>query len=231
MGVIMSFLNTFIFSYFPYIAIFVFIFGSIYRYENNQYSWKTSSSQLLSSRMFFIGSNFFHFGIIFLMFGHFFGLMTPHFVYSKFISAEHKQMLAMTAGGIAGIFCFIGLSILIHRRIFNERVSAAGNFSDIYVLFILYIQLILGLLSIFISYKHVNDPSTMISLANWVQGIFTLSPNLYLYIESEHLLFKMHLFFGMVIFIIFPFTRLIHVFSFPYLYLLRTGYQIVRILR
>lgn len=227
----MSFLNTFVFSYFPYIAIFVFIFGSIYRYENNQYLWKSSSSQLLSNKMFFIGSNFFHFGIIFLMFGHFFGLLTPHYLYVNLISAEHKQLLAMISGGIAGTFCFIGLTILIYRRIFDKRINVTSNSSDIYVLFILYFQLILGLMSIFVSYHHINDPSTMISLANWVQGIFTFSPNLHEYVISEHVLFKMHLFLGMVIFVMFPFTRLVHVFSFPYLYLLRTGYQIVRVLR
>lgn len=227
----MSFFNIFLFSYLPYIAIFVFIFGSIYRYENNQYAWKSSSSQILRNKLFFVGSNFFHFGIIFLMFGHFLGLTTPHFLYSKFITAEHKQLIAMISGGIAGVFCFIGLTILIYRRLFDERVNVNSDSSDIYVLFALYAQLLLGLLSIFVSYNHLHDPSTMISLANWVQGIFIFSPNLHLYVASEHFIFKAHLFFGMVIFIMFPFTRLVHVFSFPYLYLLRTGYQIVRVLK
>ncbi len=227
----MSFLNVFLFSYLPYIAIFIFIFGSICRYENNQYSWKSSSSQLLADKMFFIGSNFFHFGIIFLMVGHFLGLITPHFLYVKFISAENKQLVAMTSGGIAGVFCFIGLSMLIYRRIFDDRINLTSRFSDIYVLLLLYVQLLLGLLSIFISYHHIHDPSTMMSLANWVQGIFTCSPNLHLYVINEHFIFKAHLFLGMIIFIIFPFTRLVHVFSLPYLYFLRTGYQIVRVLR
>lgn len=227
----MSFLNIFLFSYLPYIAIFIFIFGSICKYENGQYSWKTSSSQLLKNKLLLVGSNFFHFGIIFLMAGHFFGLITPHFLYSKFITAEHKQLLAMTSGGIAGVFCFIGLTMLIYRRMFYDRVNINSNKSDIYVLFILYVQLVLGLLSIFISYHHIHDPSTMISLANWVQGIFTFTPNLHLYVVSEHFIFKAHLILGMIIFIVFPFTRLVHVFSIPYLYFLRTGYQIVRVLK
>lgn len=227
----MSFLNIFIFSYFPYIAIFIFVLGSIFRYENNQYTWKSSSSQLLNNKLFFLSSNFFHFGILFLMFGHFFGLSTPHFLYSKFISAENKQLVAMISGGVAGMFCFIGLTLLIYRRISNDRVNINSNFSDIYILFLLYAQLLLGLFSIFISYSHIDNPSTMISLANWVQGIFTFSPNLHLYVVSEHVIFKAHLFLGMIIFVLFPFTRLVHVFSFPYLYFLRTGYQIVRILK
>lgn len=224
----MSFLNIFFFSYLPYISLFIFVFGSIYRYENNQYSWKSGSSQILNDRFFLISSNFFHFGIIFLICGHLIGLLTPHFLYVKIITAEHKQLLAMTSGGIAGFFCFIGLTMLLYRRLFNNRVNVTGNFSDIYVLFILYIQLLLGLVSISISYEHLHDPSTMISLANWVQGIFTLSPNLHLYVSSEHFIFKAHLICGMIIFIMFPFTRLVHIFSLPYLYFLRTGYQIVR---
>lgn len=225
----MSFLNIFLFSYLPYISIFVFFFGSIYRYENNQYSWKTSSSQLLRKDSLVIWSNFFHFGIIFLMFGHLFGLTTPHFIYTKIITAEHKQLLAMISGGFAGFCCFIGLTMLLYRRIFDYRIKINSNSSDLLVLVILYIQLILGLCSIFISYEHLDNPSTMISLANWVQGIFIFSPDLHLYVLNEHLIFKLHLVLGMLIFLLFPFTRLVHIFSFPYLYILRSGYQIVRI--
>lgn len=227
----MHFFNIFIFSYFPYISILIFILGSVFRYENNQYSWKSSSSQLLNNKLFFWSSNLFHFGILFLILGHFFGLLTPHSIYSKFITAEHKQMLAMFSGGIAGFFCFIGLTLLIYRRLSNDRVNSTSNISDIYVLFLLYLQLILGLLSIFISYSHIDNPSTMISLANWVQGIFTFSPNLYLYVIQEHFIFKAHLFFGMIILIVFPFTRLVHVFSIPYLYFFRSGYQLVRMFK
>lgn len=227
----MHFLNIFIFSYFPYIAIIIFILGSVFRYENNQYSWKSSSSQLLNNKLFFLSSNLFHFGILFLIFGHFFGLLTPHSIYSKFITAEHKQMLAMFSGGVAGFFCFIGLTLLIYRRISNDRVNFNSTSSDIYILLLLYVQLILGLFSIFISYSHIDNPSTMISLANWVQGIFTFSPNLYLYVMPEHFIFKAHLFFGMLILVFAPFTRLVHVFSVPYLYFFRHGYQIVRIFK
>lgn len=224
-------LNNIIFSYYPYIALLFFFIGSIYRYENNQYSWKSSSSQLLRKDLLFWGSNLFHFGIIFLIIGHFFGLMTPKFLYSKFISPDSKQALAMFSGGIAGIICFIGINLLLYRRLIDSRILKTSDRSDILVLILLYIQLLLGLFSIFISYKHINDPSSMISLANWVQGIFIFSPDLASYVINEHWLFKAHLFFGMTILLIFPFTRLIHVFSFPYLYFLREGYQLVRSLK
>lgn len=221
-------LNDLIFSYYPYVVILFFVIGSIYRYENNQYTWKTSSSQILRKDLLFIGSNFFHFGILFLLFGHFFGLMTPKIIYSKIISPNSKQMLAMISGGVAGIFCLIGLLILLYRRLSDYRIRITSTKSDIFVLFLLLVQLILGLASIYISYQHINDPKSMIALANWVQGIFTLAPNIGEFVINEHWIFKAHLFIGMTIFLIFPFTRLIHVFSFPYLYFLREGYQIVR---
>ncbi|HIH2763413.1 MAG TPA: respiratory nitrate reductase subunit gamma [Candidatus Azoamicus sp.] len=223
-----NFLNSFMFSYYPYISIFIFIIGSLYRYENNQYTWKTGSSQLLDNKLFFWSSNLFHFGILFLILGHSFGLLTPKFLYSKIISPDKKQILAMISGGIAGLFCLIGLSLLIYRRISNKRIFLTSNKTDIIILIMLYIQLLLGLFSILISYNHIDNPSTMIALANWVQGIFVFTPDLHLFILNEHWLFKLHLILGMTIILVFPFTRLVHIFSFPYLYLIREGYQITR---
>jgi len=223
-----NFLNSFMFSYYPYIAIFIFILGSLYRYENNQYTWKSGSSQILENKLLFWGSNLFHFGILFLIFGHFFGLLTPKILYSKIISPDKKQIIAMTFGGIAGIFCFIGLTLLIYRRMSNLRVFFTSNKTDIIILLMLYVQLLIGLSSIVILYEHIDNPNTMIALANWVQGIFLFTPDLYLFVINEHWLFKFHLFLGMTILLFFPFTRLVHAFSFPYLYLLREGYQITR---
>ncbi|HIH2762167.1 MAG TPA: respiratory nitrate reductase subunit gamma [Candidatus Azoamicus sp.] len=224
----LNFFNTFMFSYYPYIAIFIFILGSLYRYENNQYTWKSGSSQILENKLLFWGSNLFHFGILFLIFGHFFGLLTPKILYSKIISPDKKQIIAMTFGGIAGIFCFIGLTLLIYRRMSNLRVFFTSNKTDIIILLMLYVQLLIGLSSIVISYEHIDNPNTMIALANWVQGIFLFTPDIHLFIINEHWLFKFHLLLGMTILLFFPFTRLVHVFSFPYLYLLRDGYQITR---
>ena len=221
-------LNKLFFFYYPYLAILIFLIGSIYRYEYDQYSWKSSSSQILEKKLLFWGSNLFHFGIIFLLLGHFFGLLTPKCLYTKLITPENKQILAMISGGIAGFVCLIGLTILIYRRINITRINKTTKSSDMIVLILIYTQLILGLFSIIISYNHINDASSMIAFANWVQGIFTFSQDIHIYIINEHWIFKMHLFLGMTILLIFPFTRLVHIFSIPYLYLLRSGYQIVR---
>lgn len=223
----MNYIHEFIFGYYPYIALLTFIIGCISRYEYAQYEWKSSSSQLLRKDGLRLGNNLFHIGIIFLFFGHLIGLLTPSCVYSHFITPATKQLVAMTAGGIAGSICFVGLSFLLYRRLFDLRIRVTSKTSDILILIILYIQLILGLMSIFISAEHPSGES-MKSLAHWAQDIITFSPNASDYIIGEHWIFKLHIFLGLTIFLIFPFTRLVHVLSAPVGYIFRTGYQIVR---
>ena len=223
-----SFLNTFLFGAFPYIAIGSMIFGSILRYDRDPYSWKADSSQIMSKKGFRLGSNLFHVGIILLFLGHLIGLLTPHAVYGRYITAEHKQILAMTAGGIFGTMTFFGMIILISRRLGNERVRKTSHKMDILILLLLFAQLLLGLLTIPVSYQHLEGATSMIALAHWAQGIVTFRPDVASEIAGEPLIFKLHILLGLTIFLIFPFTRLVHIFSVPIKYLFRSGYQIVR---
>ncbi len=220
-------MNDFLFGIYPYIAMTVFLLGSIFRYDRDQYTWKASSSQMLSSKGMRLGSNLFHVGIILLFFGHLFGLLTPHAFYEPFMSAGTKQLIAMLAGGVFGLLCFIGMLILIHRRLTNPRVKATSSFADIAILLILFVQLVLGLLTIPISAQH-PDGSSMIALAEWAQHIVTFRSGAADYIATQHIIFKLHIFLGLSIFLIFPFTRLVHVWSVPVKYLFRKGYQIAR---
>lgn len=222
-----EFLNSFFFGIYPYIAITVMIFGSILRYDLDQYSWKADSSQLLRSKGMRIGSNFFHVGILLLFFGHLVGLLTPEWLYHLVISVEAKQMLAVGAGGIFGSMCFVGMTILIWRRLTDPRIKATTKPADMMILLLLYAQLILGLLTIPESLKH-TDGSSMLALASWAQHIVTFRLGAAEFVAHEAVIFKMHIALGLTIFLIFPFTRLVHVFSAPVKYLLRSGYQIVR---
>lgn len=226
----LDYINQFLFGYYPYICLAVFIIGSALRYDRDQYSWKADSSQLLRKKGMSLGSNLFHIGIILLFFGHLVGLLTPHEVYHHFMTAEAKQLMAMVAGGIFGTICFIGMTILLKRRLFDDRIRATSKPSDIMVLVILYIQLILGLLTLPFSAQHL-DGSSMIALANWAQHIVTFRSGAAEFITNEALIFKLHLVLGTTIFLIFPFTRLVHILSgvsAPFKYLFRSGYQIVR---
>ena len=227
---IANYMNQFLFGVYPYICLTVFIIGSALRYDRDQYTWKADSSQLLRKRGMRIGSNLFHIGIILLFFGHLVGLLTPHSVYAYFMDASTKQLLAMVAGGIFGVICFIGMTMLLYRRLFDPRIRVTSKPSDIMILIILYIQLILGLATIPLSAQHM-DGSSMIALANWAQYILTFRGGAADFVVSQPLIFKLHLILGNTIFLIFPFTRLVHVFSgisAPIKYLFRSGYQIVR---
>ncbi|VAW48004.1 Respiratory nitrate reductase gamma chain [hydrothermal vent metagenome] len=220
-------MNDFLFGLYPYIAMTVFLLGSIFRYDRDQYTWKASSSQMLSSKGMRWGSNLFHVGIILLFFGHLFGLLMPESIYHLFMSAATKQKIAMIAGGIFGTICLIGMVILIHRRLTNPRIRATTKFSDIFILLLLFVQLVLGLLSILVSAQH-PDGSSMIALANWAQHIVTFRSGAAQFIMNEALIFKLHIFLGLTLFLVFPFTRLVHVWSAPAKYLFRKGYQVVR---
>lgn len=227
---VLDYIHQFLFGYYPYICLAVFLIGSALRYDREQYSWKADSSQLLRKKGMGLGSNLFHVGIILLFFGHLVGLLMPHSIYHHFMTSEAKQLMAMVAGGIFGTICFVGMTILLKRRLFDERIRATSKPSDIMVLLLIYVQLILGLITIPFSAQH-PDGSSMIALANWAQYIVTFRSGAADFIVNEALVFKLHLVLGTTIFLIFPFTRLVHIFSgvsAPLKYLFRSGYQIVR---
>jgi nitrate reductase gamma subunit len=221
------YINQFLFGIYPYIAMTVFFLGSLLRYDRDQYTWKASSSQLLSKKDMRIGSNLFHIGIIALFFGHLFGLLTPHSAYAFVMTAGQKQVLAMTAGGIFGLVCLVGMILLIRRRIFDPRIRATSQFADLPILLILFVQLLLGLATIPASAQHL-DGSSMVALAHWAQHLVTFQADAAGFVANEAFIFKAHLFLGLTIFLLFPFTRLVHAWSVPIQYLGRTGYQIVR---
>jgi nitrate reductase gamma subunit len=206
----------------------VFLVGSLIRFDRDQYSWKSDSSQLLRSKQLRLGSVLFHIGVLFLFFGHFFGMLTPHFLYEHFITAGDKQLMAMISGGTAGLFGFIGLTILLHRRLTDERIRATSKPSDILIAVILWVQLLLGLATIPLSAQHL-DGSMMMKLAEWGQRIVTFRGGAVDLLGDVDWVFRTHMFLGMTIFLIFPFTRLVHIWSgFASVTYLTRPYQIVR---
>ena len=208
----MSYSQTFLFGIYPYIALSVFFLGSLIRFDREQYTWKSDSSQLLRRGQLRLGSNLFHIGVLFLFFGHLVGMLTPHFLYEPFISTGAKQILAMVSGGTAGVLAFIGLSLLLHRRLTEPRIRATSKTSDILILLLLWLQLLLGLATIPLSAQHL-DGSMMVRLAEWAQRIVTFRGGAVELLEGAGWIFKTHLFLGMTIFLVFPFTRLVHVWS------------------
>jgi nitrate reductase gamma subunit len=216
-----------LFVWYPYVCLSAFIFGSLIRFDRDPYTWKAHSSQLLRKKQLAWGSNLFHFGILFLFLGHTVGLLTPKAVYSIFLTPMQKQMVAIVAGGIAGTVCFVGLSLLLHRRLFDSRIRQTSTYMDLAVLIILWVQLCLGLITLPFSLGH-TDGSVMIQLSNWAQGILTVQPVDAKSLQGLDWPYLVHLVLGMTIFLIFPFSRLVHIWSAPVWYLGRKGYQVVR---
>lgn len=224
----MNTFNFFLFGIYPYICLSVFFLGSLIRFDRDQYTWKSDSSQLLKAGQLRLGSNLFHIGVLFLFFGHFVGLLTPHWLYEHFISVQNKQMVAIYSGGAAGVLCFIGLTLLLHRRVFEARIRATSHPMDVAILVILWVQLIVGLATLPLSLHH-TDGSVMLALSEWAQRIVTFRAGGVELLVSLEWQYKFHLVFGMTIFLLFPFTRLVHVWSgFASLSYLVRPYQIVR---
>jgi nitrate reductase gamma subunit len=224
----MNALNHFLFGYYPYICLTVFLLGSLIRFDREQYTWKSDSSQLLRAGQLRWGSNLFHVGVLFLLFGHSAGMLTPHFMYESFIGAGSKQLVAMVSGGIAGLLAFAGVTILLHRRLSDPRIRVNSRTSDIALLVLLWVQLVLGLATIPLSAQHL-DGAMMLKLAEWAQRIVTFRTGAVELLAEAGWVFKAHMFLGMSIFLVFPFTRLVHVWSgFGTLAYIVRPYQVVR---
>ncbi|MBB3239945.1 nitrate reductase gamma subunit [Pseudomonas sp. Tn43] len=223
----MSKWNLLLFGIYPYVALATCLIGSWARFDLSQYSWKAGSSQMLNQGGMRVASNLFHVGVLFVLAGHFVGLLTPASVYHHVISTQNKQLLAMVSGGFFGLLCLIGLLMLVNRRLNDPRVRATSSPSDILILLVLLAQLLLGLLTIVASTGHM-DGSVMVSLADWAQNTVLLRPmEAAAAIEPVGLIYKLHVFLGLTLFVLFPFTRLVHMISAPIWYLGRR-YQIVR---
>ncbi len=221
-------INHIVFGWYPYFCLTTFLVGSWLRFDREQYTWRSGSSQLLRRSQLTWGSNLFHVGVLVIFFGHFGGLLTPIWIFDAIgISHGFKQWIAIGVGGVSGVMAFIGLSLLVHRRLFDSRIRKTSSFGDIAILLILYVQLILGLSTIFVSLQHL-DGHEMVKFMTWAQGILTLQPAIAAVIADVHPIFKLHLFLGMTIFLVFPFTRLVHIWSAPIWYVGRRGYQVVR---
>lgn len=223
-----EFLNHMLFGIYPYIALAVLALGSVIRYDREPYSWRSGSSQLLRRKQLMWGSVLFHAGVLVIFFGHLGGLLTPIALFDALgIPHSSKQILAIVAGGLAGILAFAGATLLLHRRLFDPRIRNTSSFSDIMILVLLWLQLVLGLGTIPVSMNHL-DGHEMVKFMTWAQGIFTFQGDASSSVADAHIIFKTHLVLGLTILLLFPFTRLVHMLSAPVRYVWRPGYQVVR---
>lgn len=221
-------IDYFIFGIMPYIALTVLIVGCIARYERDPFTWKSSSSQLLRRKQLILGSVLFHVGILTVFFGHLAGLFTPVWILDTLgIPYALKQWMAVIIGGIAGVIALIGATILLHRRLTDPRIRRHSSFADIGILALIWLQLLIGIGTIFLTLQHM-DGAEMVRFMTWSQSVVLLNLNAWAMVVDVHWLYKAHIFLGLLITLLFPFTRLVHMVSAPIRYLWRPGYQVVR---
>ena len=226
----MSNLHFFFFAIYPYICLAIFFFGSLVRFDREQYTWKSDSSQLLYDGQLRLGNILFHVGVLAVFGGHFVGLLTPLWVWHALgVSHAAKQLLAMTAGGIFGTMARVGLLILIKRRFTIDRININSTWRDKLLLVWILVTLVLGLSTICVSAGHM-DGHEMTLLMQWAQHIVTFrGVEAASFITDAHILFKLHMFMGMTFFLIFPFTRMVHVWSgFASVFYVFRPWQLVR---
>lgn len=223
-----DFINQLAFGWYPYLAVTVLVVGSIFRFDANQFGWRSQSSQFLRRRQMMLGSNLFHMGILVLLMGHVVGLLTPINVFDALrVSHSFKQTTALVVGGLAGVAAFVGCTLLLHRRLFDSRIRRSSSLGDILVLVLIWLQIALGLLTTWWTLDHL-DGSEMVRFMGWANGILTLNPAAPEQLREVALVYKLHIILGLTLFLITPFTRLVHIWSAPIGFLIRPGYQIVR---
>jgi len=143
------------------------------------------------------------------------------------ISYSFKQWMAVLIGGAAGLAAFVGCTMLLHRRLSDPRIRNNSTFADIGILALLWVQIVVGMGTIVLTLQHM-DGAKMLQFMNWSQSVMALRINAWQEVVDVHWLYKLHIFLGMVILVLFPFTRLVHMLSIPVRFLWRPGYQIVR---
>jgi nitrate reductase gamma subunit len=175
-----------------------------------------------------LGSNLFHTGVIVVVLGHFIGFLTPEWLVEWAINPAQHQLLAMIVGGIAGLIAIIGLSMLMHRRLFEPRLRLNSRKLDFTVLVMLWLQLALGLGTVLLSAEHM-DGAMFALLSQYVTGIVTFNAGASALMPGVPLIYKLHIILGFTIFLVSPFTRMVHIWSgvgsLSYLF---RPYQIVR---
>ena len=226
----MTTLDHILFGYYPYVCLTVFTLGLAYRFEREQYTWQASSSQMLrTKRGFNLASNLFHLGILGLLAGHVGGLLVPASFYHVLgLTDSMHQTMELVMGSLTGLATFVGLTLLLWRRINDVRIRATSSFADLAIAVLLWLTLVVGLATLPYSYETRQTGEYLHALSGWAQGIVMLSSDAVAELTGVPWTFKFHIVCGLTVFLVFPFTRLVHVCSAPLGYLTRRHWQIVR---
>lgn len=221
-----NFINNLLFTYLPHIAMTLFWFGVITRIVKSPQSLQAESSQFLTKKGQQWGGNLFHYGILMVFIGHFTGLFTPENLYHLVMTTATKRVLAIAMGSIFGTSAVVGIIILLIRRLKNQRIRMNSKPQDIWLLMLLLFEMGLGIISIFITAG--SSVESYAELGTWAQKVITFQPDAGAVIAGHNLIYKLHIVTGLLIFMVFPYTKLMHMLVMPVAYFFRSGYQLVR---
>lgn len=213
----MNLADNFAFVVFPYLALAVFVVGHGYRYVKDAYQWNAKSSELLDKRGLNAGSTVFHWGILGTLLGHAGGLLIPQRLFDVVgIDGQAHTTLAYWTGMAVGIAAVIGLIILISRRLLLVRVRKTTSANDWVTVLGLFLVSVLGLYNVFFGHFYVLD-----TVAPWIRGIVTFRPDPDL-MRTVPISYKLHILSALALLGFSPFSRLVHIWSAPLFYVLRS---------
>jgi nitrate reductase gamma subunit len=207
----------------PYLCLATFVVGHFWRYRYDKFGWTTRSSQLYEDRMLRLGSPLFHFGILGVVGGHIIGLLIPEsWTDAIGITPEIYHLTAVIGGLAAGIAALVGLAILVYRRRTVGPVFSATTNNDKAMYLVLGLTIVFGMWntiagSVFNLGGHYDYRE---GVSVWYRSFLAFSPDASLMAEAP-LGFQLHALSAFVLFAMWPFTRLVHVFSAPLGYLTR----------
>jgi nitrate reductase gamma subunit len=202
----------------PYIAITVFIAGHIWRYRTDQYGWTSRSTQLLESRKLKWGSILFHYGALAAIGGHLLGILVPATWTSAFGVSEHSyHLLSAGAGTLAGLACVVGFVILAWRRITTTRVRVTTSRMDLLVYALLGLVIGLGIAETIGRNTLGGGYDYRATVAVWFRSIVFLHPEPSKMVGVP-VIYQVHATAAWLLFLIWPFTRLVHAWSIPLQY-------------
>lgn len=220
-----NYINNLLFTYLPHIALAIFTFGLITRMIIFNKTVQAESTQFLVDKKVKLGSNLFHVGIIFVFFGHL-SLFIPEWLYHLVMTTETKRMIALTMGSFFGIMAIVGMSILVFRRFTDPRIKTNSSFQDYFIIILLLVEAILGLTAV--AGTATTSIEKYAALSEWAQAVVTFQPDAGAILANHSIQYKIHIVIGLLIFMIFPYTKLMHMLVYPFVYLFRSGYQLVR---
>ncbi|GAA0538918.1 nitrate reductase subunit gamma [Saccharopolyspora subtropica] len=205
----------------PYVAIAVFVVGHVWRYRYDKFGWTTRSSQLYEHRLLRLGSPLFHFGILVVIIGHVVGILVPaSWTAAVGVSEDLYHVVAVVLGTIAGVCTLVGAAILIYRRRTVGPVFTATTRNDKAMYVLLVAALVSGLVTTVLGNITGNGHNYRETVAPWFRSIFSLQPDPELMLAAP-LGFQVHALLAWALFAFWPFSRLVHAFSFPLGYLTR----------